>query len=327
MRRATPLKIFHCFLRRKKSSNFNENILTHDSWGSKNNFTARLGKNKLIKLIFSSLVKNEKNNLLAALKSSFILNNSLVLSNSLKEKLLLNVKWKRDVRLAAGSKDYDAKFLFLFFGNIFLKKADHFNWILSSWGGNRVGRSPLFKSKEANWILSNEGFMDLQNSFSNLFKVDVRLSFYSATSVFSEVAGIDFLKNFNKTFKSVFKSRQLNPALRFGYFLAFCAFRFRSPELITTFLSDAIEMRRDHYSVISPFFKLLKYLKLSTFGLAGFRLGFYGRINGRDRKFRYYLTKGSAPALRSILLKVDYSEDQCVGVYGVVHIHAWMYRY
>ena len=83
---------FPLFSTPQKESNFNENILAHDNRDSKKNLTARLGKNKLIKLIFSSLVKNEKKNLLAALKSSFILNNSLVLSNSLKEKLLLNVK-------------------------------------------------------------------------------------------------------------------------------------------------------------------------------------------------------------------------------------------
>jgi ribosomal protein S3 len=31
--------------------------------------------------------------------------------------------------------------------------------------------------------------------------------------------------------------------------------------------------------------------------------------------------------LRKLCLKVDYAEEQCVSVYGIIHIHVWMYRF
>jgi len=169
--------------------------------------------------------------------------------------------------------------------------------------------------------------LDFQRELGEIFKADVRLSFYSATSIFQHNPSKNFLKGMSKGFAKVYKNRQATPTLRAGYFFTYLGIRFRAPELVVQFLSDALERRRDHYTIVGAFSKMLNHFNLKDFNLAGFRLGFYGRLNGRDRKFRYFITRGPKPGLRSICLKVDYAEEQCIAFYGVVHIHMWLYRY
>lgn len=66
---------------------------------------------------------------------------------------------------------------------------------------------------------------------------------------------------------------------------------------------------------------VMQSVSLSEFGIAGIRIGFYGKFNGNDRAYRYNRLLGANPCLRNFHLVGSYSNKQIKSRYGITNLH------
>ena len=170
-------------------------------------------------------------------------------------------------------------------------------------------------------MTDKEFSLSITKLFNDIFNIQINLNFFTLSKAFASPIGREFLKTVNKQMKRIFMPRRERSHIRVGFFFLYLSLFFKVPFLLVNYLTESIEYRIKHYGFLYPFRALLRIIDLKNYGIYGVKLGFYGRLNGRDRKFRYFITKGSKPALRSVDFVVNYAEQQSITKFGIVHIH------
>jgi hypothetical protein len=163
--------------------------------------------------------------------------------------------------------------------------------------------------------------LDLAARLSELFSLKVELFFFSFREALGSSVGHKFFKNIKNLMPRVFIAKKERFHMKMGLILSHFTLFYRVPELLISFIVESLQFRVKHYSIVRPLGSLLGLLNLKDYNLSGVKLGFYGRLNGRDRKFRYYIYKGAKLNILSLNTRIDYAEEQAVTRYGVVHIH------
>lgn len=177
------------------------------------------------------------------------------------------------------------------------------------------------------WLIDKLFNLDLSNKLSSMFSLNIQLSMFTLKDMLANQQGNHFLRTAKSTMRRVFLPRKDKAEHAVGFIVSHFALFFKAPRALAAFIAETLEFRKMHFKFLRPFSMLLGLLKLSDYGLTGIKIGFYGRLNGRDRKFRYYIIKGVKPNLLSLERNtLDYAELQSITRYGVVHIHVWMYN-
>ena len=182
------------------------------------------------------------------------------------------------------------------------------------------------KELTRNWLIDKKFLSSTTKLFSDVFNMDINLSFFTLSKALASPTGNILLKNVNLWIKKIFIPRKERSYMKIGFFFLHLSLFFKAPFLLVNYLTESIEYRIKHYSFLYPFRSILKLINLKSYNLYGIKLGFYGRLNGRDRKFRYFITKGIKPLLGSTDFSVDYAQQQSITKFGIVHIHFWMYK-
>jgi hypothetical protein len=161
----------------------------------------------------------------------------------------------------------------------------------------------------------------MQSILSKIFNYNVELNIVTQEKIALLEKPAKFFSQLSKYMSQVFVRKKDYSKIEYVFIIFYLSLFLKAPQSVATMVAEVLERTEFHYGFLGPLKNLIKLLDLSELGYQGVRIGLFGRLNGRDRKFKYYINFGRLPALRSAALRVYYGRAQSIPRYGAVHVH------
>jgi len=186
----------------------------------------------------------------------------------------------------------------------------------------------FFLNKYAFWLNYRKLSFFLNDEFSNILKRPVNINLIDA---FTNISGKGF-----RQIKHLFYSIKSNKKIFFKNYWEIAIFKdfsvwlvlsiyYKTVSLILNIIVREITDRKKHWPFLRRLKSVIKWLHVDKTFFRGLTIGFFGKIQGKDRTRDYYIVKQSTLPYTTLDICLSYAVGFCRSRYGIIGVKIWFY--
>lgn len=221
-------------------------------------------------------------------------------------------------------KDYN-----LFFNLINFFYFEKFNLQTFYYKKNRFRHNiNLLASGYSNWFIKRKTSFFLEKEFEKIFRLNCNVEFVNPILNFLTTDhGLHYIQSIPFLLDKVYMHPKEKRNMMYFLIIFFLSLKFRVTYLLSTYLTIMIEKREKHFEFFTILKRVMSTIKISEFNLSGLTIGLYGKVNGKDRAYRYFIHKFLKPSVRKQTMILNSELSHCYSRYGVFGVRIWMHEF
>lgn len=179
-----------------------------------------------------------------------------------------------------------------------------------------------------NWLKNKKFFFFLEKEFEKIFKVNTNIYIINPISRFLlKDSGLGFIQSIPFVINKVYMHPKERKNMIYFLVIFFLSLKLRASYLLSKYLTITIEKREKHFEFFTVLKRVMSVLSISEFNLSGLTIGLYGKVNGKDRAYRYFIHKFIKPSVRKQCMILNSELSHCYSRYGVFGVRIWMHEF
>lgn len=186
----------------------------------------------------------------------------------------------------------------------------------------------LLFSLHSHWLIKRKKSFFLEKEFEKIFRINTNIAFVNPLNNFlTSDQGLGYIKSIPFIINKVYMHPKEKKNMVYLLIIFFLSLKLRTAYLLSNYLTIMIEKREKHFEFFTVLKRVMSVIRISEFNLGGLTIGLYGKVNGKDRAYRYFIHKFIKPSVRKQCLILNSELSHCYSRYGVFGVRIWMHEF
>lgn len=178
------------------------------------------------------------------------------------------------------------------------------------------------------WFKDKKFFFFLEKELEKIFRINTNINIINPINEFLvSDFGLAHIRSMPFLLNKVYMHPKEKKNMVYFLIIFFLSLKLRATYLLSSYLTIMIEKREKHFEFFTVLKRVMSVISITEFNLSGLTIGLYGKVNGKDRAYRYFIHKFIKPSVRKQCMILNSELSHCYSRYGVFGVRIWMHEF